>query len=510
MANNLDRIVAVNIEIASPAIDRANFDNLLIFGPAPKVPPLRPLPKVGIYSSLAEVTAAGYTAIGETADPVGVAARIAFSQTPRPTQIFIAAMQAAKPSIENAEIKIITAENFYTDAVGAEENDPIPADLPWLQVTYKRRPVSAMEIIIEKDDVVLFGKELPLTKNANAFLQVALSTSAIPGNDQLGLDPADLAGTYRFTLTGTTGVRTTNITGEGIFDGAGDFTPGGVVREVVPEMMTAVETLELAYDTPGWYAACAAGIDESEYQLCAEWTEAHTKIFGYTFLSETDPVPPLFFRSHGWCGLVTDDQYPEDVPQSNHYLHVAATARGLSFPAGSETWNLQRVTAIVPSEMSTTLQTELETGHSNWVDSRAGRTVTRNGQTRGGEWIDVIRGRDWLQNDMQLRIFNLLLMRPKIPFTNPGIALVENAMIASLKAAQVRGIVAPDEYDDDGNKVPGFIVRVPNAMSLTATEKASRNLRGCTFTARIAGAIHAVVVNGTLTYEVFTDDMRYS
>ena len=362
MANNLDKIVTVNIDIANPAIDSTNFDSLLIIGPAPKIQ--SPIPTVGVYSSLSEVTSAGYETIGEHADPIGVAARIAFSQNPRPTKIFIAVIENTK---------------------------------------------------------------------------------------------------------------------------------------------TPVETLEIANKTAGWYVACAAGIDENELQSCAEWTEAHTKLFAYTFLSDKDPVDKIFFRSHGWCGLVKDNQDPKDIPQSNNYLHVAATARGLSFPAGSETWAYQSVAGVIPSELSSTLLKELEDGHSNWIESKAGRTITMNGQTRSGEWIDIVRGRDWLQNDMQLRIFNLLLMRSKIPFTNAGIALVENAMIASLKAAQERGIVAPDEYDEDENYIPGFIVNMPNIMSLSSTEKASRNLKGCTFTARIAGAIHAVTVNGVLTYEIFSE-----
>ena len=101
---------------------------------------------------------------------------------------------------------------------------------------------------------------------------------------------------------------------------------------------------------------------------------------------------------------------------------------------------------------------------------------------------------------MQYRIYNLLIMNPKIPYTNSGIALVEAQMIASLKAAQARGIVAPSEFDEEENLIPGFTVNVPNSMSLTATQKASRILEGCTFSARLAGAIHVVRVNGRLTY----------
>jgi hypothetical protein len=181
-------------------------------------------------------------------------------------------------------------------------------------------------------------------------------------------------------------------------------------------------------------------------------------------------------------------------------LHVAAVAKGLSYPSGSETWAFKRLAAVYPSEISSTLSKVLAEGHSNYFTQIAGRNITMNGQVRGGEWIDIIRGRDWLQNDMQLRIFNLLLMNPKIPYTNSGIALVQNEMIASLKSARDRGIVAEDEFNEDGELVPGFTTWVPNSLSIPASQKAARNLEGCGFNARLAGAIHAARVNGVLTY----------
>lgn len=362
--SKLDEIVTVNIDIAAPAIDSANFDNLLLVGPPPATTPPKSLPTVGVYSDMQEVTDAGYKATGDDADPIGIAARIAFSQNPKPAWIFIAVQR-------------------------------------------------------KKDDY---------------------------------LEPA-------------------------------------------------VETLMRAIGTTGWYVICAAGINEAEYEPIAEWTEAQTKQFAYTFMSETDPVGAIFFRSQGWCGLIHDDDLPKDVPAANAYLHVAAVTKCLSHSVGSETWAFKRLAAIYPSEISSTLRKALTEGHSNFFTQYAGRNITMNGQVRGGEWIDVIRGRDWLQNDMQLRIFNLLLTNPKIPYTNKGIALVENQMIASLKEATRRGIVAEDEYDEDEELVPGFTTSVPNSQSLTATQKASRILKECKFSARLAGAIHAINVGGGLTYE---------
>jgi hypothetical protein len=259
-------------------------------------------------------------------------------------------------------------------------------------------------------------------------------------------------------------------------------------------------TLNRALNVSGWYVICPAGIAETDFETIAEWTEAQTKLFAFTYVGATVPVDPIYYRSFGWYGKITETQIPSDVPKSNLYLHVAATAKCLAYPAGSETWKFKQLAAVLPSDITSTTSDALDTNHLNYYAEYGGRNITMNGQVIAGEWIDVIRFRDWLQDDMQYRIYNLLIMNTKVPYTNPGIALVENQIIASLKAGQAAGGVAPDEFDADGALVPGYVVTVPNSMDLSASQKASRALTGCKFSARLAGAIHAVTVNGELTY----------
>ena len=74
-------------------------------------------------------------------------------------------------------------------------------------------------------------------------------------------------------------------------------------------------------------------------------------------------------------------------------------------------------------------------------------------------------------------------------------------MLASLKDGQKYGGVAPTEYDADGNENPGYVTSVPLASEISSTQKASRTLTDCKFSARLAGAIHVVEVKGCLTYE---------
>ena len=56
MSNSLDRICTVDISLASPISNDANFDNILILGPAP-ANPTEDVPAVGVYNSLEELTA---------------------------------------------------------------------------------------------------------------------------------------------------------------------------------------------------------------------------------------------------------------------------------------------------------------------------------------------------------------------------------------------------------------------------------------------------------------------
>ena len=88
MANNLDRIVTVDIDIASPLLDETSFDHQLILGPAPAKADVK-APAFGVYRDLNEVEDAGFVTLGDDADIVGVAARVHFSNSPDPVYIAV-------------------------------------------------------------------------------------------------------------------------------------------------------------------------------------------------------------------------------------------------------------------------------------------------------------------------------------------------------------------------------------------------------------------------------------
>lgn len=370
MSANLDLIATVDISLDTPISNDANFDNILILGPEP-ASPTGEIPSVGVYRSLEELTELGFTATGDGADPVGVAARVAFSQSPRPNRIYVAVIK----------------EVMVEDAPAAEK---------------------------------------------------------------------------------------------------------------------AVDVLTAALDTDGWYCICPVGIDDDEVEEIIQWTETQNKICGYV---EDDPDQPivesgLYLRSYPVYPKVTENQLENDVPAENKYGIAAAMAvKAMNYHAGEETWALKSLATVTPSKLSSTFMNKLSAANISYVVTVASKNVTMGGKTSGGEWIDVIRFRDWLQNDMQVRVVNLLIVNPKIPYTDNGIGLVENQMLASLKEGQKYGGIAPTEYDEDGNAIPGYTTSVPLAADITSTQKASRILTDCGFAARLAGAIHLVEIKGSLTYE---------
>lgn len=262
-----------------------------------------------------------------------------------------------------------------------------------------------------------------------------------------------------------------------------------------------VDTLDRALNRAGWYGIAPAGIDESEYQAIADWTEANEKLFGFPLSGTANPMnTSAYMRTFGIYAQIGEAN-KDDTPDAAKYAHIAWFCKCFNYEPGSETWNLKTLNLIEPAALTGTELQELKEHSLNYYTTYAGKNVTQGGKTLGGEWIDVIRFRDWLKNDVQYRLFNLLYTHSKIPYTDEGIALVQNQIIASLTQGQRQGGIAPDEFDSDGGLIPGFTVTVPAAATLTAADRASRILSGCKFHARLAGAIHVIDVYGTLAYE---------
>lgn len=250
------------------------------------------------------------------------------------------------------------------------------------------------------------------------------------------------------------------------------------------------ETVKRVIGVAGWYGLALVGEEDTDINEVAELMESTEKMFAFSTQENKNPLTRKdYLRTFGIHSESADE-----------YMHIAWLTEGFSYKPGSETWAYKMLKGVTASELTTREMRSLEEENLNYYIPCAGKNITRDGKVVGGEWIDVIRFRDWLKNQMQIRIFELFIKNPKIPYLDTGITLVENQMRAALQDGQKAGGIAETEFDENGEPVEGYTVTVPLAASLSSAQRASRTLKDCKFTARLAGAIHIVELKGNLVY----------
>jgi hypothetical protein len=106
-----------------------------------------------------------------------------------------------------------------------------------------------------------------------------------------------------------------------------------------------------------------------------------------------------------------------------------------------------------------------------------------------GQFIDITVGIDWIKSRLQEQIFTQLVNNSKIPFTDQGIAVIENEMRSVFDQGVANGLIAAGSYT----------ITVPKALDVPFADRANRVLPNVSFTLRLAGALHFVQIKGIVT-----------
>ncbi|MDP6424348.1 MAG: DUF3383 family protein [Planctomycetota bacterium] len=182
--------------------------------------------------------------------------------------------------------------------------------------------------------------------------------------------------------------------------------------------------------------------------------------------------------------------------------HAAATWMGNGFPfdPGSQTWAYKPLSGVVFDNLTTAFKSAVEGKEGNYYSDDLGTPATNGGEGAGGkmasgEYIDTIRGRDWLSARLRERVAGLLANSRKIPYTNKGIRMVTKEVTAQMREGIGKSYLSPDI--PEGQEEP-YIVTAPDVSEVSAQDKIDRLLPDVNFEATLAGAIHAVRINGTL------------
>ena len=310
----------------------------------------------------------------------------------------------------------------------------------------------------------------------------------------------------------------------GVVSGTGDsalltltaVTKGvGVAYTAIDSLLTYTQTLAshgiaddlaLIANDPlgnGWYGlALCSNVAEDIIQAAA-WIETKKKIFiavsadgAVDTAATSDVASVLQSKSYKRTALV--------YSPASAALGVDAGWLGGQLPQipGSSTWKFKNIVGISPDTFTATSRTRLigAAGSSfgkgvNIYEEVGGVAITEEGWMAGGQYIDVTVGVDYLESRIQNRIYTVLTQAAKVPYTDKGVAMVES---------EVRGALA-EVSDAPGGT--GFLdqttieVTVKKVADIPVASRASRILpaNSIKFTARLAGALHFVVISGTVT-----------
>lgn len=252
-----------------------------------------------------------------------------------------------------------------------------------------------------------------------------------------------------------------------------------------------------------WYGFVDVLHNENRTLDIAAYMEAHEKLF-LTTLSDVDNTSAAATDNASTAHMLMNGKYFRTAwywnPDPLQFVEVGMAAKSFTKYPGQETWANQRLSGIASTFLNETIAQNVFAKNGNTFEPFRNISITQNGKVAGGEWIDVIRFRDWLCEEIKVRIFQQMVDN-RIPYTDPGIAIIRSRLQQALDFGVTRGGIAPPEVDIEGNLMPSYTIDVPLSFSISSDDKANRILRDVYFTARLAGAIHVVQIQGTLTYE---------
>lgn len=453
MANTIEAIVNVDISRQTKAVQRAAFNVMLFLGRHKFWGE-----RYRAFSDLTEMVAAGVPS--NSAEYL--AAQLYFAQSNSPDKIAIGRQDPTKviltPTVANS--------TEYTIDVGANGATPVE--------------VSFTSDVDATDVEIAAGLTAAINGSSAAVAMVATS----------------VAGTVEITQI-SNNVAVVN-----------NWSTNLVATYVATESI-ADALIEVSAEDDTWYGLgiySHAGVDQLS---AAGHVETRKKLFGYGTGNTSDPTSSTlgigaqlqalgYNRSFGLydieAGVSTDP-----VVTTVTYPTSAWFGEMLTKQPGSATWKFKTLEGIEADSLTTTESDFLVAKNLNTYESIGGVSITREGVVASGEFIDIMRGVDWLESRMEERIYARLVNLDKIPMTNAGIDSIVTEIRAQLIEAQDSGLIAPDSVDAEGNFVPGFTITSPNVNSISAADKASRTLSGISFTATLAGAVHLVRIEGNVT-----------
>lgn len=430
---SLQEIINVQITRQTTAVSRAGFGTPLVLDAHVNF-----TERSRIYTAASAMLDDGF----ESTDPAYIAVNAILSQNPKPSSVKVGRRQV--------------------DVIGI-----------------------SVDTAVDNTDYSVVINGTTFTFNSGVAATVVTIAAGIVAAVNAGAEPVTAGDDLDGTFTLTTDVAGTAFTATVVGANMSYEKPYAVVDSVADDL-TAIAEVD-----NDWYTLLFTSRIQADVEAAALWIESQRKIFAtassnaniLSAVSTTDVAYVLNAAGYDRT-IVMYSATPETFPDA------AWLGKQLPTDPGSTTWMFKQLATITADSLSPTQSTAARNKKCNTYETIAGVSITREGTVASGEFIDIIRGVDWLQARMEERIYSRLVNSNKIPFTDTGVSIIVAEIQAQLNQGIDNGLLATN---------PAYSITAPLVADVSVNDKANRLLPDIQFTAYLAGAIHAIQVNGTVT-----------
>lgn len=349
------------------------------------------------------------------------------------------------------------------------------------------------------------GNTIDLDINTVAITQVPFDTdhpttianlaTQIQASAAVATATVNASNNRQIIITGATNNQLVALANLVVAGGASQ--PAGTIAttQYPDEVQTLTETITRAQnDDDDWYAIGIYSRVEADVLEVAAIINAQLKLFGTASAdsdvkgtSTTDIASQLkdlqYTKVFGIYSEVADGTTGDTYPEMG-YL-----GGQLPDDPGSITWKFKPIAGTPVSKLTTTEVNNVLGKNFNVYTEIAGVAFAQEGTVVNGEFIDTIRGTDFIQTRIAEEVFASLVNEKKVPYTNAGIALLENKVDQVLRLSTNQGILAAD---------PAYTITTVPVSQVSQVDKANRTYKGLSFRGTYAGAVHSTEIEGLL------------
>ena len=142
-------------------------------------------------------------------------------------------------------------------------------------------------------------------------------------------------------------------------------------------------------------------------------------------------------------------------------------------------------------------RTIMDSKHVNAFNRVGQKDIFDNSKMANGGFFDEVHGIDWLQNAIETQVCGFLLSRTtKVPYTDKGVAAIEQQVKFVLDEAIRNGLIAPGSTVDGRYLATGYEITTVPVDEISQSFVDQRFYPGLSFIVLGAGAIHKVQING--------------